>query len=411
MSRLGSGFSKLFAASAISNIGDGILTAALPLIVASITRDPVAVAMAMVAQTAPWFLLALLSGALVDRMDRRRVMVITDVARAGMIAGLAIAVTTDSINLPFIYAIAFALGVAETFFDTSAEAVVPNIVDGRNLSTANGRLQGAEWVGGALIGPPLGALLFGLAASLPFIVDAASFAIAALFIALIPGSFAASRSHDTIRAAISEGVRWLLNHRLLRTLAFMAAVTNFFATGVIATFVLYAQEILLVSDVGYGILLSGLGIGGLIGAIAMPRIDRAAGSGTTMRGLVFAQAALLGVFGAISNPWLAGIFMVGFGFTMTGWNVVSVSLRQELTPDDLRGRVSSASRMISWGVQPLGALTGGFIASQFGLRAPFFVAGAAFVLLLLAITPIVTNKTVEQARDANAELSDQPAAE
>lgn len=397
---LGRNFSKLLAASGISNIGDGVLSAAFPLVVASITRDPVLVAGATVAQTLPWFALALISGALVDRMDRRRVMVITDTFRAVLIAVLGLTVATDVVNLPIIYVIAFALGTAETFFDTSAEAFLPSVVSKPQIEAANGRIQGVEWVGNAFAGPPLGALLFGFTASLPFFFDAATFLIAAVLVALIAGTFRAERSDPRpLREEITSGLRWLFRQRVLRALAAMAGVTNLFVMGVISIFVLFAQDILLVSDAGYGVLLATLGVGGLIGAITAPRLIPMVGPGTTIQAVVVLQAGMIFVFGLNSNPWLAGLLMALFGFLIVAWNVVSVSLRQTLTPDPLRGRVSSAARMVSWGTQPLGAVMGGLLASAFGLRAPFFVAAAAWLLMAFVTLPIVNNRTIRDAED------------
>lgn len=397
---LGRNFSKLLAASAISNIGDGVLSAAFPLVVASITRDPVLVAGATVAQTLPWFVLALVSGALVDRMDRRRVMIITDAIRAILIAALGLAVATDAINLPIIYLVAFGLGTAETFFDTSAEAFLPALVSRKQLETANGRIQGVEWVGNAFAGPPLGALLFGITASLPFLFDAGTFLVAAILIALIAGSFKAERTdHRPLREEITSGLRWLFHQKVLRTLAIMAGVTNLFVMGVISIFVLFAQDILQVSDAGYGVLLGTLGVGGLAGAILAPRFIPVIGPGTTIQAVVVLQSALILVFGLNSNPWLAGLMMAIFGFLIVGWNVVSVTLRQTLTPDALRGRVSSAARMVSWGSQPLGAVMGGLIAGAFGLRAPYFVAAAAWLVMAFVTAPIVNNRTIRHAEE------------
>lgn len=397
---LGRNFQKLLGAAGISNIGDGVLSAAFPLVVASITRDPILVAGATVAQTLPWFMLALISGALVDRMDRRKVMVITDTLRAVLIAVLGVAVAADAINLPIIYLVAFGLGTAETFFDTSAEAVLPSLVKRSQIETANGRIQGVEWVGNAFAGPPLGALLFGFTASLPFFFDAGTFLVAALLIFLISGSFKVERVDDKpLREEITSGLRWLFHQRVLRTLAAMAGVTNLFVMGVISIFVLFAQDILQVSDAGYGLLLATLGVGGLTGAILAPRLIPIIGPGTTIQVVVVVQAAMILIFGLNSNPWIAGMLMALFGFLIVGWNVVSVSLRQNLTPDALRGRVSSAARMVSWGTQPLGAVVGGLIASAFGLRAPFFVAAGAWLIMAAVTAPIVNNRAIREAEE------------
>jgi MFS family permease len=400
-SQLGTDFDKLSIAAAVSNIGDGVFGAAFPLLVASITRDPFLVAGATLASRLPWLLFALISGALVDRMDRKRVMVITNVFRTVGIVLLAIGIASDQTYLWVIYLIAFGLGLSETFFDTSAEALTPRTVTEKQLGAANGRLQGLEWAGNAFVGPPFGAFLFAIAASLPFFFDAVTFAFAALMIGLIPGTFRSERLEKTsVRSDIADGLRWLWNQKVVRTLAIMAGVTNMFTMGIVAIFVLYAQDILGVSDTGYGLLLSSLGVGGLAGAVLAPKVVDAIGSGNTIRTTLIVQILATGAFAFISSPWTAGVLMTLYGFLITAWNVVAVTLRQGLTPDAKRGRVAGASRLLAWGSQPLGALFGGAAAATFGLRSPFVISAVAFVIATVLIWRVVSNQSIEEARNA-----------
>lgn len=398
MASLGSRFNKVFAASAVSNIGDGVLGAAVPLIVASLTRDPASVAIASAARMAPWFFFALISGALVDRMDRRKVMINTDLVRVLLIGGLGVTVVTGTVSLLLIYVVAFALGIAETFFDTSAEAIVPGVVEGEQLTRANGRIQAAEWVGGAFLGPPLGSFLFAALAFLPFFFNAASFLIAAILLITVTGDFRVEPSTGTMREDISEGVRWLWNNKILRTLSLMAGTINLFASGVTAVFVLYAQDILGVTDAGYGLLLSALGVGGLLGAVFIPRVIEVVGPGRTITSTVLVNSILIGLFVVITNVWIAGVIMAAFGMSITASNIVSVTLRQSLTPDDLRGRVASAARTLAWGAQPIGAVAGGVIARSYGLTAPYLIASVAWFLMFLVVAPIATNRAIAEAR-------------
>ncbi|MDX1469456.1 MAG: MFS transporter [Acidimicrobiia bacterium] len=397
-SKLGARFDKLSIAAGISNVGDGVMGAAFPLFVASLTRDPVLVAAATFVSRLPWFLFALLSGALVDRLDRKKVMVVTDVLRAIGIGILALGVWTGDAGLIAVYVIGFGLGVAETFFDTSAEALTPNLVDDSQLPQANGRLQALEFVGGSLAGPPIGAFLFALAAALPFVVDSFSFLVAALLIAVIPGGFKTERSSEsTILEDIKEGIGWLWRQRVLRSLVVMAGVINLIAFGVLAIFVLYAQDILGVDEVGYGLLISAIGLGGLVGAFVSPRIVRWIGPGNTLRSVLAFSGILSLAFVIVSSPLVAGALMLFFGFVITGWNVVSVSLRQSLTPDGLRARVAGSARLLAWGTQPLGALIGGFLGAL-SLRAPFLVGAIVWLGMLIVTRGITSNENIEAAR-------------
>lgn len=398
--KLGARFDKLSLAAGISNVGDGVVGAAFPLLVASITRDPLLVAGATMVGRLPWFFFALISGALVDRMDRKRVMVITDLMRAVGVGVLAFGVLAGNVGLVAIYVVAFGLGIAETFFDTSAEALTPQLVSNDQLPPANGRLQALEFVGGALAGPPVGAFLFAVAASVPFFVDSISFAVAALFVALIPGAYKSERTiNATLREDIKEGLGWLWRHKVLRSIVLMAGVINLISFGIFAIFVLYAQDILGVDDVGYGLLIAVVGVGGLAGAFVSPRIVQRVGPGNTLR-LVIGLSGVLSIFFAfISSVWVAGALMVLFGFVITGWNVVSVSLRQSLTPDELRARVAGSARLLAWGTQPLGALLGG-ILGLISLRVPFIFASAVWLGMLAVTWRLTSNETIEGARSS-----------
>lgn len=396
-------FTRLWAASAISNLGDGVMGVAFPLLVASITRDPLLVAGATVANRIPWFLFALISGALVDRMDRRRVMVITDLFRAVLVAILGLLVLGGDAGLPIIYVIAFGLGTAETFFDTSAEAILPALVGGEALETANGRLQATEWAANSFVGPPLGAALFGIAAGLPFIFDGVTFLAAAVLVAAIGGTFRPERvSNQTLRQEIGEGLRWLWGHVVLRTLSLMAGTTNLVAFGVLAIFVLYIQDIVGLGDFGFGVIISAVGVGGLLGAVVTGKIVERLGQGGAIMTSVGLLATLAVIMAGTSNGIVVGFLGAGFGLAITMWNVVAVSLRQRLTPDDLRGRVASVARLLAWGTQPLGALLGGIVADAFGLRAPFYVAAATWVVMLLVTGGIINNRRIRELEDGVA---------
>jgi len=401
MARLGRRFGYLLTASAISNLGDGFMGAAFPLLVATLTRDPVLVAGATLAGRLPWLLFAVPSGALVDRMDRRRVMVTTNLVRATLVGVLTWTIATGNVTLLLVYGVAFALGTAETFFDTSSEALVPLIVERDLLPNANARFQLFEWAGNAFIGPPLGAALFAAAAALPFGLNAGSFAIAAGFIALVTVAQRPRqpRTGASLRTEVLEGLTWLWRQPVLRTLALMAGVTNLVTFGIIAIFVLFAQDVLGLEEAGYGILLATLGVGGLVGASFAAKVVAKVGPGVAAQATVVIGSILNGILGTTSNPWVAGTVLFTYGLSITLWNVVSVSLRQSITPDELRGRVAGASRLVTWGAQPVGAALGGVAAAWFGLRAPFFVAAVGLLATFLLTVRLVNNETITAAKE------------
>ncbi|MEW5991479.1 MAG: MFS transporter [Chloroflexota bacterium] len=401
------GFGRLWAAGAISNLGDGMLLAAIPLLVSTLTREPLLVAGATVAGQLPWLLLALPAGALVDRWDRRDVMLAADGFRAVVV--LALAGVAVGAGAPFgvlaVYLIAFLLASAETFFDPASEAVIATIVRPDRLASANGRLQTSTWLTNIFLGPAIGAFLFGLGAGWPFVADAASFVIAVLIVATLHGSYRATaeasappRLRAPLRVEIAEGLRWLARHRLLRSLAIAAGLINLATFGVIAIFVIYARDVLGVSGTAYGALLSAVGLGGLIGATIAPRAIWILGPGGAIRlGLGLGAVAALVMSTAVSVPVVA-IASLGFGVMLTFWNVAVITIRQRLVPDELRGRVMSAYRLLSWGSQPIGAVAGGVTASLVSLQAVFVTAAVTYAVMALVSFGILRGRAMPERK-------------
>jgi MFS family permease len=402
---LGPEFRKLWAANAISNLGDGVAAVAGPLLAASLTRDPLLVAGLVFAQRLPWLLFSLLSGALVDRLDRRRLMAGVDLACCLLLGLLGIAVLVDAATVALLYAVFFALGTAETLFDNAAVSILPAVVPAGGLPRANGRLLGVRMVSEQLAGPPLGGLLFAAAAAVPFLLDAGSFAAAAVLIAALHGRFQVERpatGPTTLRAEIAEGVRWLWRNRLLRILALALGLMNLTLTATESILVLFAQERLGLGPVGYGTLLSSIAVGGVAASLVADRVVARLGAATTMRvGLLIETSTHL-VLALARSPLLVAGILALFGFHAVTWTVTSVSLRQELVPSRLLGRVNSAYAVLAYGGMAVGALAGGVLARRFGLTAPFWCSFAAMALLCLAAWPILSAATVRAARQQAA---------
>jgi MFS family permease len=378
---------------------------ALPLLAASLTRDPALISGITLTSFLPWFLLSLLSGALVDRIDRRRAMGVANVLRAGLVAGLGIAVMVDEATIYLLYAIGFLMGSGETVFDNAAQAILPSLVRRDQLEKANGRMYAAEIVTNQFAGPPLGGFLFAAAAAMPFFVDSMTFAISALLVLSFTGTFRGSKEggvrESTIRQDIVEGVRWLWRHRLIRTLAIMLGVWNGISQAGQAIFVLFALEILGLNELGFGLVLSAITAGSLVGSIVAPRLSKL-GAGKTLIAQVFLGAlSALGI-AVTSNPIVVAAMLVVSGVTIVVWNVITVSLRQSIIPHHLLGRVNSVYRLMGWGSMPIGAAVGGFLAAGFGLRAPFFVESAVLFAMALAAMPVINDRTIQEARATDA---------
>ena len=201
-----------------------------------------------------------------------------------------------------------------------------------------------------------------------------------------------------IASDIGEGLRWLVAHPVLRYTSALAGLTNLAGTAVIAIFVLFAQDVVGVTDLGYGLLLSCMGIGGLIGAIAASRVIASIGSAGALRLSTCLGAPAAGITAAIPHPVVVALAVFAFGFSISLWNVTHVSLRQQLVPNELRGRVASSNRLITWGSLPIGAALGGVVAGLFGLRAPMLLAAILLALATLVAFVKVTPSAISTAQ-------------
>jgi MFS family permease len=193
--RLGPDFAKLWLAQGVSNLGDGVYVTALPLLAATLTRDPLPVSAVMFAEWLPWLLFGLLAGALLDRWERRRVMWTVDAARFVVVGGFAVAVLLGWASIPLLMLTGFLLGTGQTLVDTASQALIPALVsrDPGRLERANGRLLGTQMIAGQLAGPPAGGALFAASAWVPFLADAVSFGASSALVAAIGGRRAAHR--------------------------------------------------------------------------------------------------------------------------------------------------------------------------------------------------------------------------
>jgi MFS family permease len=393
---LGPSFWQLWSASALSNLADGLVKIALPLVAVTLTDSPGLVAGITLAVTLPWLLFALPAGALADRVDRRRAMVAANLARAAAVAVLAVPLVlgleSSTAAIWALYAMALLLGTAETVYDTSAQSILPQVVPRDRLPRANGRLIAAELTANEFVGPPLGGLLVAAGLAAAFATPAALWAAAVGALLLLRGSFAVPREAPTsLRADVAEGLRYLWHHRLLRTLAAMTGLFNFATNATFAVFVLYAagpSSAMGLTEVGFGLLFATLAAGNLVGAVlADPIIRRLGRSRSLFLGIV-GGVGTVGIAALTTSPLVIAVAFVIGGLTNALWNVVAVSLRQRITPDRILGRINSSYRLVAWGTRPLGAAAGGLLGELLGLRAVFAIAAALILVTLLGMTQV-----------------------
>ena len=395
---LGASFWKLLSSSGLSNLADGVFKLALPLVAIRYTQEPVLIAGLSLVLSLPWLLFALQAGALADRLDRRKIMLGANIARAGLLAAVAAFVALGVESIWVLYAVALCIGTTETLYDTSAQSILPQVVKRSQLSRANGRLYAAEMTANQFVGPPLGGFLVAAGAVIAFAVPA----VGMLF--LVRGDFRVVREAPaSMRSEIMVGLRFLWGNRVLRTLAFMTGLFNLTSSAVFAVFVLYAAgpaSAMKLDDAQVGILFTTTAVGSLLGSFLAERIERAIGRSLSLTVAIIGGAVLLAAPAFTTNPFIIGAaFFVG-GLSIVLWNVVAVSLRQTITPDRLLGRVNSGYRLLAWGTMPLGAAIGGVLGQFLGLPLVFLIMGVA-TLGLLGFMLIVTDRAMDAAeRDA-----------
>lgn len=388
--RLPSNYWRQFVASGVSNIGDGMVHAAAPLLTLSLTSDERLIAGVSFSSMIPWLVLSLPAGVYIDRFDRRKLMVVANIIRAILFGIIAISAAVGSLSIWTFMVILIGVGCCEVIFDMSAQAFLPQIVPERLLEKANGRLSSLELITNTFIGLPLGAWAFVVAVGVPFGVDAASFAFAAVLVASIrlPKKDAPDASTNiqqpTFLADLKEGLAWLWNNRLIRTLAIMLGITNMTAMFGDAIFVKYAAEELGVTGRAYGFLLALTAIGSILGGLLGDRIAKKLGVAQSIIYSYFVFGFVGIIYFFFPYVWAIAIAASLMGLAGTTWNVVTVSLRQRVIPSELFGRVNSVYRFIGTGSIGIGALIGGQIAYATNLRMPFIVA-AVICLSALAI--------------------------
>ena len=418
-SRLGGGFWRLWSASVMSELGDGASLVAYPWLASTLTRNPVLISATLVASRVPWLLFSLPAGILVDRMDRRILMVCVNVARAGLTAAIALLVLADLMNIWLLCAGILLLGAGEVLSDIAAGAVLPSMVAHEQLERANGRLWSAQSAANGLLGPPLGGALLAIGIAVPIMFDAGTFAVAAGLLLLLTGQFrggngngGSARASTRLVDELHAGLRFVWREPVLRTLFCTEAVLNTAATMAIATYVLYVRENLGLGGASYGVLMTAGAIGVIVGSLVASRVVDTIGVSATMIMFFAIATTCYLVTGTTSQPVVAGAANAGFTLVAVIWNVITVSFTQRVVPGHLMGRVGGVNRWFAFGAMPLGAIGGGLLVQwltpiagqQWAVRSPFLLSGVIFAVTGLAVGRHFTSARLNRTRAADADV-------
>lgn len=424
--RLPGAFYRLLGASATTNLADGLLSVALPWLASAITRDPLLIAIAAFGGRLPWLLFTLPAGIIADRVDRRRLVVGSDLARALILLafGATVLLTTGPdgqaaqplLLLGLLYATTLLTGFAEVLRDNTAQTFMPSLVARSQLHTANGRLWAVEMTTNQFIGPPLAGFFLGMAAGLPFLTSAGLYALGAALVLAIRGGFAprtptGAGGPAPWRAQLAEGWRGLWHSELLRTLALALGALNGAAALGGAIFVLFAQEVIGVGAQGFGLLLTGMAAGSVTGSLLAARAVRLLPQSSWLVIAILVIAAGHAVTGLAATALVVWCASFVSGALIMIWNVITVSLRQTLVPDHMLGRVNSVYRFFGWGTMSIGTLLGGLMVTlaeplvgrEWALRMPFLLAAALSLAVLVYAAPRLTVAKLEAARRAAEE--------
>ena len=388
---LGPGFNRLFSASVISNLADGLLAVAAPLLAITLTKDPILISMLSAFVMLPWLLFAIPIGLIVDRVDKRLLVTFTNSLRF-VIAGLvALAITTDTITIYWLLLATFLIGICEVAADTAAQSLIPVILEKKNFERANSRLNIAETVIQNFVGAPLSGFLYATAIVLPFMLNSLGFLIAAVFVFLIPAHLIVTpqddekevKARDSFFSEIKFGLKYLWNDRPLRRLVATTTSLGFFYSLSTSTLILFITQTLGVEAKYFGLLMAGAGSGAVLGGIVTPGLSKKFGRGAVLAVAIFISSITVLFQGIAPNVWVFGAIGFISSFTITNWNILLMSCYQVLIPAELYGRIHGARRTFVWGVMPIGAFTGGVIA-QGGLRVPLIVGGIATTLISIS---------------------------
>jgi predicted MFS family arabinose efflux permease len=384
--RLGRSFRWLLASSWVTNLGEGITLAAGPLLVASQTRNPLAVAMAALLQRLPWLIFGLYAGVVADRLSRRAIVITTGLVRAAILLLLTASILTRHVDTAVVLAALFLFGVNETFGDTTTTTLLPMLVDSRDLGIANARTFTGVIVWNQLAGPPIGAALFAAGQALPFVSETVCVLAGVLLISRVqlPAHLGPARP-ARVREDIREGWRWLWAHPAVRTLAITIFTFNITFGAAWSVLVLYARERLGMSALGFGLITAAMAVGGLLGTASYGWLERRVPLGIIMRGGLIIETLTHLALALTRWAWLALIVFAVFGAHAFIWGTTSTSVRQRAVPTEFQGRVGSVYLTGMVGGIVIGSALGGVVASAWGVTAPFWFAfaGSAVILSLI----------------------------
>jgi MFS family permease len=389
-------FSLLLSSQLISAIGDQAQFMALPLVVLALTGSATQAGFVLGLGTISFLAFGLVAGALVDRWDRKTTMIWCELGRTVLTAGVVVAALLDRLTMPQLYATAVLAGILGTLFQVANTAALPNVVDAQQLSKALGYQQSA---GSAvsIFGAPLAGALYAVGRVVPFAVNAASFAVSAASLRLMHARFQVERQEirprTRLTTEIREGVGWLWREPVVRFLTLVSAADKVrYGAGYLLIITL-AQN-LGSSTLWIGVIFSGAAVGAMAGALVSNRAARQFPLGRIAVVMLWLEAVMFPLYALAPNPLLLAMVAAGESLVAPVYAVAMTTHQLSITPDELRGRVTSAVSTLTTGALSIGTLAGGALIGTLGAKPMVWLCGAWLLALALLTT---ANRAVRQA--------------
>ena len=378
---MGPAFNRMWAGSILSNLADGVLIAAAPLLAITLTDSTVLISLIGAMVMLPWLLFAIPIGVVVDRIDRRFILAGANAIRSLVVGALSLGIASDKVNIFWLLITAFVLGTCEVASDTTAQSLIPQILPKEKFEKGNSRLQISEVVVQGFIGAPLSGFLYAIAIYLPFFINSLGYAFATFFALSIPIKYLqdvrkeeGAPEKKSFVADMKFGIRYLYEHKILRRLVVTTSVIGVCYSMGTATMVLFVINELELPKKLFGVVLTIQGVGAILGGIVAPKLSKKFGRTPIMTfGIVASSLVLLGQ-GLAPNIYIF-VALATFGsFTISQWNILLMATYQTVIPNELYGRIHGTRRTIVWGMMPFGSLLGGVLA-HYSLRLPMYVGG------------------------------------
>lgn len=372
-----------------TNLADGLLKVAAPLLAVTLTDSPFLISLMSALVMLPWLFFAIPIGGLVDRVDRRLALACANATRFLITAVVALLIAMDAISIYWLFVATFVIGICEVLVDTTSQSLIPQVVEEKNLDRANSRLQVSETVIQEFIGAPISGLLYSIAIVIPFIANSTGFVIATILVLLVPPQLvkdlkkSSVRNESTFKKDLYIGLKFMFAHKRIRKIVFITTSIGFFASLSSATAVLFIIKVLEVPTRSFGLVMAIHGAGGVLGGLLAPKLSSRWGRGPVMAISITTTCLSMIATGFAPNVYLFVIFGFAIAFFITNWNILLMASYQTMIPNELFGRVHGARRTFVWGLMPIGSLVGGWIATM-NLRLPFIVGGLGATLICLA---------------------------